>query len=164
MRLSSFPTQTPVVICGVNPMYHASVKSFVVPVFPADGRPKLLRAHAGAELHHVLKHRDHGARHVGRQHVGDRRTRLFKNRAVVGRHAANVVRLDMNAIVRKHSEGGSVLHQRQVGSAKRQRQIRRQRALDAGLPRQRRSRSECPPGSASAPPEYFWNRRARGDT
>ena len=39
---SSNPTQTPAVSCGVNPMYQASVKSFVVPVLPADGRASAL--------------------------------------------------------------------------------------------------------------------------
>ena len=33
--------------------------------------PDLLRANAGAELHHVLQHGHHRARHVGRNHVGD---------------------------------------------------------------------------------------------
>ena len=40
--LSSNPTQNPAVICGVNPMNHASVKSCVVPVLPPAGRPTVL--------------------------------------------------------------------------------------------------------------------------
>ena len=131
MRLSSLPTQTPVVICGVKPMYQASVKSLVVPVFPRRGTAEFLGANAGAELHHVLQHGHHGARHVGRDHVGDVRARLFQHRAVVGRDAADVVRLDVDAVVRENGERRSVLDQRQVGGAERQREIRRQRARDA---------------------------------
>ena len=36
---ASNPTQTAAVIEGLNPTNHASVKLFVVPVFPPSGRP-----------------------------------------------------------------------------------------------------------------------------
>ena len=35
--LSSLPTHTPTTMSGVNPMNHASLFSWVVPVFPAAG-------------------------------------------------------------------------------------------------------------------------------
>ena len=39
--ISSKPTQTPVATSGEKPTNHASAWSFVVPVLPATGRPRL---------------------------------------------------------------------------------------------------------------------------
>ena len=61
-RLSSLPTHTPAVICGVKPMYQASVKSLVVPVFRRRAGRVAWRD-AGAELHDFLEHGRHRARH-----------------------------------------------------------------------------------------------------
>ncbi len=117
-------------------MYQASVKSLVVPVFPAGGATQFFGAHAGAELDDIFEHGDHGAGDVGRNHVSDVRARLFENGAVVRGDAANVVRLDVNAVVGENGERRGVLDQGEIGSAEGERKIGRQRTGDAEFPRE----------------------------
>ena len=61
---------------------------------------------------------------------------FLENRAVICGNAANVMRVDVNAVIGKHGERRSVLHQCQIRRAQRERKIRRQRARDAELPGQ----------------------------
>ena len=116
-------------------MNQASVKSLVVPVFPAGGAAQRFGLHAGAELDDVLEHGGHGARDFRRDHVVHGGMRLLEQRAIVAGHAANHVRVDADAVVGKDGERRDVLEQIQIRRAQRDGQIRRQRTGDAEAPR-----------------------------
>ena len=104
-------------------MYHASVKSFVVPVFPAEMTPQLFRAHAGAKLHNFLEHRRHRSRHIWLNHVLHIGPRLFEHCPVIGRDAPDVVRLDVKSRRQGKTVNADVCSIKvRVGGAQRQRQ------------------------------------------
>ena len=102
--------------------------------FSGRGATQFFSAHAGAELDDLFEHGDHGTGDFGRNHVSNLRARLFENGAIVRGDAANVVRLDVNAVVGENGEGGGVFHQSEIGSAEGERKIGRQGTCDAEFP------------------------------
>ena len=102
------------------------MKSLVVPVLPAEGRPKRPGAYTRAELNDFLQHGDHSACDVGLDDVVHSGMRLLEQGAIVRRHLANHVRVDADAVRGENREGRSVLEEIQVRGAESERQIWRQ--------------------------------------
>src|SRR5215831_16137916 len=75
---SSNPIHTPQVRLGEKPINQASVKSLVVPVFPARGYFNF-EAAKPVPIHDVLKQRDHDASSAGGGHIFCFRIIFFQN-------------------------------------------------------------------------------------
>ena len=129
--LASCPTQTPIVCFGVTPMNHASVWSFVVPVFPAMRRP---RAFARAAVPRSVDSFEHLQHHVG----GGRRGRLLRvGRVLLEEDPFGVAdpldepRGVEEALVREDRVGGRHLHRRHLERPERERRIGEEVLADA---------------------------------
>ena len=116
---------------GEKPTNQASVKLLVVPVFPASGYFNLAARDAGAVQHDLAQHGGHGAGGAGADHVLDVRDIFFERAAFVIGYFGDVARRDVNAVVGKDAEGGSLLDGRYFDRAQRHRQIGRDVRSDA---------------------------------